>query len=115
MQHACHERSLHYKGNFPFWLAPVQIKVLTITDKQKKYAYTVAQQLNRAGIRTVLDKSSDPISGQIKTAQLQRIPWMIIIGNKEVTTNTVAIRYRDGKQKFGLSLKDVLEEAKKSN
>ena len=105
----------HYKGNFPFWLAPVQIKVLTITDKQKEYAQTIAQQLSSAGIRTLLDESSDPISGQIKTAQLQRIPWMIIIGNKEVTTNTVAIRYRDGNQEFGLSLNDVLEKAKKSN
>jgi len=93
----------------------VQIKVLTITDKQKEYAQTIAQQLSAQGIRTVFDKSSDPISGQIKTAQLQRIPWMIIIGNKEVTTNRVAIRYRDGNQKFGLSLKDILEEAKKSN
>jgi len=105
----------HYKGNFPFWLAPVQVKVLTITDKQKEYAHTIAQQLSAQGIRTLLDESSDPISGQIKTAQLQRIPWMIIIGNKEVTTNTVAIRYRDGKQEFGLSLEDILEKAKKSN
>ncbi|HEB41639.1 MAG TPA: threonine--tRNA ligase [Candidatus Dependentiae bacterium] len=105
----------HYKGNFPFWLAPVQVKVLTITDKQKEYAQTIAQQLSSAGIRTLLDESSDPISGQIKTAQLQRIPWMIIIGNKEVTTDTVAIRYRDGKQEFGLSLASVLEKAKKSD
>lgn len=105
----------HYKGNFPFWLAPVQVKVLTITDKQKEYAETIAQQLSAQNIRTVLDESSDPISGQIKTAQLQRIPWMIIIGNKEVTANTVAIRYRDGKQEFGLSLEQVLDKAKEFN
>ncbi len=105
----------HYKGNFPFWLAPVQVKVLTITDDQKEYAQTIVQQLNNHGIRTVLDESSDPIAGQIKAAQLQRIPWMIIIGKKEVANNTVSIRYRDGKQEFGLSLESILEKAKEKN
>ncbi|MGB8367631.1 MAG: threonine--tRNA ligase [Candidatus Babeliales bacterium] len=105
----------HYKGNFPFWLAPVQVKVLTITDDQKEYAQIVTQELNNNGIRVVLNESSDPVAGQIKTAQLQRIPWMIIIGKKEVAMNTVAIRYRDGKQEFGLSIKDILEKAKEFN
>jgi len=105
----------HYKGNLPFWLAPVQVKVLTITDKQKEYARTIMQQLNTHGIRTVIDESPNPIAGQIKTAQLKRIPWMIVIGDKETKAHTVTIRYRNGKQEFGLSLEQVLKKAKELN
>lgn len=102
----------HYKGNLPFWLAPVQVKVLTITDEQKEYARNLAKQLENHGIRTEVDESSDPISGQIKSAQLQRIPWMLVLGKKEVANNTVTLRYVDGKQEFGLTMEQVLEKAK---
>lgn len=102
----------HYKGNLPFWLAPVQVKVLTITDEQKEYARNLAKTLEAAGIRTEIDESSDPISGQIKSAQLQRVPWMLVLGKKEVANNTVTLRYVDGKQEFGLSLEAVLAKAK---
>ena len=56
--------------------------------------------------------SSDPISGQIKRAQLERVPWMLVLGKKEVENNTVTLRYLDGKQEFGLTIEDVLEKAK---
>lgn len=102
----------HYRGNLPFWLAPVQVKVLTITDEQKEYARNLAKTLEGAGIRTEIDESSDPISGQIKSAQLQRVPWMLVLGKKEVANNTVTLRYVDGKQEFGLTLEQILEKAK---
>lgn len=102
----------HYKGNLPFWLAPTQVRVLTITDEQKEYARNLAKQLEAHGIRTEIDESSDPISGQIKSAQLQRIPWMLVLGKKEVANNTVTLRYVDGKQEFGLTMEQVLEKAK---
>ena len=88
----------HYKGKFPFWLAPIQMKVLTITDEQKVYAHNLMNTLKEHGYRVSIDKSSDPISGQIKTAQSQQIPCMLVLGKKEVANNTVTIRYRDGKQ-----------------
>ena len=105
----------HFKGKLPFWLAPVQVKVLTITDEQKEYAKQILETLKKNNIRSVIDESSDPISGQIKTAQLQRIPWMLIIGKKEVANNTITIRHLNGEQKFGMTLEQLLEEAKQEN
>ena len=105
----------HYKGKLPFWLAPVQAKVLTITDEQKEYANKILNRLKISGIRTIMDTSSDPISGQIKKAQLQRIPWMLVVGKKEVANNTITIRYLDGKQEFGLTMEQVLEKSHQTN
>jgi threonyl-tRNA synthetase len=98
----------HFKGKLPFWLAPVQIKLLTITDDQKEYAQSIAGQLTKHEIRVEVDSSSDQISGQIKTAQLAYIPLMLVIGKKEVDNNTVTIRYLDGKQEFGVTVEQLL-------
>ncbi len=105
----------HYKGKFPFWLAPTQIKLLTITDDQMPYAQELEKKLKNADFRVVLDKSNDPISGKIKHAQLQQIPWMLVLGAKEVENKTVTLRYRDGKQEHGLSIEQLLEKALESN
>jgi threonyl-tRNA synthetase len=102
----------HYKGKFPFWLAPVQMKILTITDEQMPYATKLYQALKDKGYRVTIDESSDPISGKIKVAQLQQIPWMLVVGAKEVENNTITLRHRDGKQEFGLTLDALLEKAK---
>jgi len=98
----------HYKGKFPFWLAPVQVKVLTITDEQKSYAQEIMSALQDADIRVEMDETSDQISSKIKRAQLERVPWMVVVGKKEEEGKTVTIRYLDGKQEFGLTINDVL-------
>jgi threonyl-tRNA synthetase len=100
----------HYKGNLPLWLAPVQIQILTITDEQKEYAKKIADTLMDHDIRVIIDESADPIAGKIKTAQLEKVPWMLVIGKKETESNTVALRTRDGKQEFGLSLDQLLQK-----
>ncbi len=105
----------HYKGKFPFWLAPTQIKILTITDDQMPYAQKIEKLVKDAGYRVVLDQSTDPISGKIKLAQTQQIPWMLILGSKEVDDKTVTLRYRDGKQEHGLSVDQLLAKAKQEN
>ncbi len=105
----------HFKGNLPFWLAPIQVKLLTITDDQKDYAQKIMHQLQEHNIRVAMDESSDPISGKIKTAQLEKVPWMLVMGQKEMDNNTITLRYRNGKQEFGLSLQDVLAKTKKYN
>lgn len=102
----------HFKGNLPFWLAPVQVKILTITDEQKAYATQILHTLQGHNIRTCLDESSDPISGKIKNAQLEKVPWMLVIGAKEAEQQTVTLRCRDGKQEFGLSITDIIGKAK---
>jgi len=101
----------HYKGALPFWISPVQARVLTITDVQKPYAQEIAQQLEAAGVRIEIDSSSDPLSGQIKSAQLAKIPWMLVVGNKEMENRTVTVRYRDGKQEMGLKIEDLIKKA----
>ena len=102
----------HFKGKLPFWLSPVQARILTITDDQKQYATNLFNTLKQHGIRAELDKSGEQISSQIKTAQLEQIPWMLVIGNKEVENNTVTLRHRNGKQEFGLTVEQLLEKAK---
>lgn len=100
----------HCKGKFPFWLAPVPIKILTITDQHREYAHTIQAALTDWNIHSELDISGDPISGQIKRAQLQQIPWMLVLGGKEVENNTVTLRYLNGKQEFGLTLEQLKDK-----
>ena len=100
----------HYKGKLPFWLAPVQIKVLTISDEQLSYAQKVVDTLKEAGLRTELFESSDPLQAKIKTAQMEQVPWMLVIGNKEIENNTVMLRHRDGKQEQGLSIEQLIKK-----
>ncbi len=105
----------HYKGNLPFWLAPVQIKILTVTDAQKPYATQLYHTLKKTGVRVELDSSSDPLSGQIKTAQQDRIPWMLIIGKKEAESQTVTVRYHDGKQEPAVLLENLYKKIQESS
>ncbi len=101
----------HFKGNLPFWLSPVQARILTITDEQKSYAQTILSTLKEHNISVELDESRDQISAQIKAAQLEKIPWMLVIGKKEVESNTITLRHRDGKQEFGLSVEELVKRA----
>lgn len=104
----------HYKGKLPFWLAPVQIKILSITDEQKPYAHSIGEYLKSYNIRMAIDESSDQISGKIKTACNQGVPWTLVIGKKEMTQNTVTLRYVDGKQEFNLSLEALIQKAEQA-
>lgn len=101
----------HYKGKLPLWLAPVQIKILSITDEQKPYAHSVAQFLKDNNIRVAVDESSDQISGQIKTACTQGVPWALVLGKKEMAQNTVTLRYADGKQEFNVTIEELAKKA----
>ncbi len=86
----------HYAGAFPTWLAPVQVKVLPITDNQMDYAKSVVAKLHDAGIRVDLDERNEKIGFKIREAQLQKIPYMLILGQKEVEAEKVAVRQRKG-------------------
>ncbi len=104
----------HYKGALPFWLAPVQVRILTITDEQTAYAQQIETLLKNVSIRVERDVSSDPISGKIKSAQLKKIPWMLVIGNKEVDQQTVTLRFVNGKQQFGITHEQLVTLAKEA-
>jgi threonyl-tRNA synthetase len=104
----------HYKGHFPFWLAPIQIRILKITDAQQNYASTILQALKDANLRVELDHSGDQISAQIRRAQMDKIPWMVVVGKKEEEQNTITLRYVNGQQESGISVEELIVKAKKS-
>lgn len=83
------------KGNLPVWVAPVQVKILPITDNQHDYAYEVKEKLQKKGIRVEVDDRNEKTGYKIREAQLQKIPYMLIVGEKEVEANTVSIRSRE--------------------
>lgn len=87
----------HYAGAFPIWFAPVQARILNITDDQAEYGETVYQELRKAGLRVEKDLRNEKLNYKIREAQVAKIPYMLIIGDKEKADNTVTVRLRDGK------------------
>lgn len=112
-----HERFIgflleHYAGRFPLWLAPVQVKILPISDKFMDYAKNVLDELKNSDIRAEIDERSEKIGKKIRDAEMLKIPYMIIVGEKEVSENKLAVR-RHGKGDEGASsLPDLLEKLK---
>ncbi len=84
----------HYAGAFPVWLAPVQAAVLPITDKQAAYAQEVAEKLKAAGVRVTVDDRNEKVNLKIRDAQLQKVPWMLVVGGREAEAGQVAVRHR---------------------
>jgi len=84
----------HYAGAFPLWLAPVQVTVLPITDRINNYADQVAAELRSDGYRVEANTKSDKIGAKIRDAQLQKVPYMLVLGDKELDERTVAVRER---------------------
>ena len=102
------------KGNLPVWVAPVQVKILPITDNQHEYAYKVKEALQAKGIRVEVDDRNEKTGYKIREAQLQKIPYMLIVGEKEVEGNTVSIRSREegdiGAKSVEEFTKEILEK-----
>ena len=100
----------HYAGAFPLWLAPVQVILLPITDNHADYADKIAQQLEESGVRVEKDLRNEKIGFKIREAQLQKIPYMIVLGDKEVESSTLGVRRRRSKDTRTLDLKTFLDE-----
>ena len=108
------------KGAFPLWLAPVQVKLLTIADRHIEYAQKLLEELEQKGIRVELDNREEKIGYKIREAQLQKIPYMLIIGDKEVEENKVSVRSREKgdlgsikKEEFILKVEDEVKTLSK--
>jgi len=99
----------HFAGNFPLWLSPVQAIVLTVTDNQVPFAQEVHARLRQAGVRVQADFRNEKLSFKIREAQLQKIPYMLVIGDKEVEQGTVTPRYRDGKNLHPMKPADFVD------
>ena len=89
----------HYAGNFPVWLAPVQVKLLSVSDKFLSYADAVLEELKAAGIRVEIDTRDEKLGYKIREAQLDKVPFMIIVGEKEQANRTVSVRQRDDRSR----------------
>ena len=96
----------HYAGAFPVWLSPVQATVLPITDRAADYAKQVAEKLSAAGVRVETDLRNEKIGYKIREAQLQKIPYMLVVGDKEAEAGTVAVRTRAGEDLGAMPLED---------
>ena len=102
----------HYQGAFPLWLNPVQVAVIPITDKHTKFAQKVNDMLAQAGIRTELYSQNQTLPAKIRDATLQKIPYLGIIGDKEIEKNTISIRTRDGENLGTIDLSQFLQKIK---
>ena len=102
----------HHAGNFPLWLAPVQIKIVTVTDQQLDYARRIFMELKAGSWRVELDERNEKLGYKIREAQLAKIPYAVVIGDKEVQAQTVAPRRRGGENLPSMSLNDFVERLK---
>jgi len=94
------------------WLAPVQARILPISEKHLEYARKVKQQLEEAGIRVELDERNEKIGYKIREAQMQKTPYMLIVGDKEAEENTVSVRVREKGDTGQQSIESFIEEVK---
>ena len=99
----------HFGGAFPVWLAPVQVRVMNITDRSAEYAEDVVAKLKAQGVRAEVDLRNEKIGYKIREAQGQKIPYMLVVGDKEVENGTVSVRTRSGGDKGSISLDEFAE------
>ncbi len=102
----------HYAGKFPLWLSPVQVKILTVSEKAAVYAKKVEDELRKDGVRCETDARDEKIGYKIRNARMERIPYILVVGEKEAQTQTVSVRKRDQDHSSGMSvecLKKLLE------
>jgi threonyl-tRNA synthetase len=98
----------HYGGAFPVWLAPVQAVLIPIADRHVEYANSMAEQLRAAGLRVEVDESSERMQAKIRDAQMQKVPYMLVIGDREMNAGHVNLRLRDGNVPGAMSVDDFV-------
>jgi threonyl-tRNA synthetase len=100
----------HTAGHLPTWMSPVQVAILNITDRQIEYAQKVNNLLQAAGIRSMSDERGEKLGYKIREAQLQKIPYMLILGDKEKDSGTVSVRLKNGKILEAVPLNEFTEK-----
>jgi threonyl-tRNA synthetase len=94
----------HFNGAFPLWLSPVQVEMIPIADRHNEYAEKVASELRAGGIRVAVDSSSERMNKKIRNAQLQKTPYMLVVGDQEEAQGTVAVRTRENEDRGAMTL-----------
>ena len=100
----------HYAGAFPPWLSPDQIAIIPVGENAFDYAKDLEKRLRGEGFRVVTDLSADRMNAKIRNAQKMKTPYMLILGEKEIESGVVSVRYRNGKQSNGISVEDFIAE-----
>lgn len=103
----------HYAGAFPLWLAPVQVMILPVSEKFKDYARSIETQFIASGIRTEVDDSDESLGKRIRAAKLQKIPYILVVGEKEATSDSVAINARGVEKQEVMKVEEFLEKVRK--
>ena len=103
----------HYAGAFPVWLMSEQARIVTVTNKQDEYANGVYEKIKEQGIEIGIDTSAEKLGHKIRTAQLAKIPYMIIIGAKEVENNQISVRSRKGQDLGAMDIEAFIDLVKK--
>jgi len=98
----------HYGGAFPMWLAPVQAVVIPIADRHIEYANTVADALRGAGLRVEVDARAERMQAKIRDAQLQKVPYMLVVGDREAEAEAAAVRLRSGEDLGAMKLDELI-------
>ena len=97
----------HYGGAFPTWLAPVQAEVIPIAERHNEYAAQVAEQLSAAGVRVHTDTRNERMNAKIRDAQVQKVPYMLVVGDREANAGAAAVRLRSGENLGAMPVADV--------
>ena len=105
----------HYGGRFPVWLAPVQVIILNITDEQEEYVKGIYGRLIDEGIRVELDTRNEKLGMKIRESAVRKIPYMIVVGNKEMEANVISVRIRDGGELKSIELKEFIDRIREEN
>jgi len=100
----------HFAGAFPTWLAPVQAVIIPIADRHLEYAHQVDEQLKEAGLRVEVDDRGERMNAKIRDAQNQKIPYMLVVGDREVEQGTVSVRLRTEENLGGMQVGTFLEQ-----
>lgn len=103
----------HFAGAFPVWLAPIQVTIVPISERHNKYGQNVLEQLKASDIRVELDERSETMQSKIRDAQMQKVPYMLVVGDREEKEKTVAVRTRDGKNLGAIKVKDFIDKIRK--
>ncbi len=103
----------HYAGAFPLWLAPVQVGLVPISEKHIEYAKRIQQQLQQAGLRVQLDDRNEKMNAKIRDLTMQKIPYLLVMGDKEAAANAVSVRTRGQGDQGSMPLEDFIAKAKK--
>ena len=103
----------HYGGKLPLWLSPTQVKIITVNDKNKKYAEEIKKLLLENKIRAEMDERIESIGKKVRDAVAEKVNYIVNIGDKEVKAKKLAVRSRDGKVKFGVSPNTFLKQLEK--